>query len=517
MGCIQILRLLARCTRRHSSWVLCSVLAMNVWGAPLQAEPFKLPLNDQTISDKIEDELWLDPGVMAAEVDVGVTNGIVTLQGDVNNILAKQRAAALAMTVKGVRAVSNQIRVRPSESRADAVVRRDVQAALNADPAADVYEVVVEVKDGVVMLSGTVDSFQERSLAERVVKGVRGVTDLVNEIQVDIKSERPDKEIASEVREVLKWNRFIDDNLISVSVEDGKVTLSGIVGSAAEKRQARYVSWVAGVSAVEDSELEVERWARDEKLRGDKFAIKSPNEISDAITDALLYDPRVASFNVDVEVLGSTVTLRGDVDSLQAKQAAESVAQHAVGVTRVSNRIKVKPKYAVSDSDVTARVRDAMERDPYVERFEITPSVISGTAYLYGIVDSNFEKNRAALVAAGVKGVKNVNNYLRVDNTTAYVYDPFVDEDYFDSAKLMTNYELRAPGKTDAQLKDDIESELWWSPYVNANQVSVEVDRGIATLTGNVNSWMEYQTATENAYEAGATLVDNDIQVTYDE
>jgi len=474
-------------------------------------------LSDQSITDKIEDELLFDPGVSPTGIDVSTADGIVTLEGTANNILAKDRAARIAETVKGVRSVVNRIQVEPAATRSDAEIRKDVETALLNDPATESYEVTAQVNDGVVELEGTVDSYQERMLAEKVVKAVRGVTGIANEIEISIDTERPDGEIENEIRQVLKWDRFVDHNLITVDVDDGAVDLSGIVGSAAEKRQARTEAWVAGVESVDASDLIVKMWARDEKLRGDKFALKSAEELREAINDALVYDPRVSSFEVQVETAGSTVTLRGTVDNLKAKRAAEDIARHTVGVTWVDNRLKVKTEAVVSDEKMESRIRDAFLRDPYVERFEITPSVVSGTAYLYGTLDSSFEKNKAEEIAEGVNGVVDVKNYLRVSEDTTYLYDPYVDENYFFDDGVTDRFARRSPAKTDEQLEEDIESELWWSPYVNADDINVTVDDGVATLTGTVDSWLERQSAAENAYEGGATLVDNDVEVDYDE
>ena len=77
-------------------------------------------------------------------------------------------------------------------------------------------------------------------------------------------------------------------------------------------------------------------------------------------------------------------------------------------------------------------------------------------------------------------------------------------------------YERRSPGKTDRQIKDSIESQLWWSPFVSSDQVNVAVDNGVATLTGMVDTPGERQAATDNAYQGGATLVENNLVVDHE-
>jgi hypothetical protein len=86
----------------------------------------------------------------------------------------------------------------------------------------------------------------------------------------------------------LRWNAHVDDHLIHVAVDLGNVTLSGIVGSAAEKRSAEHTAWVANVTSVDTSMLTVEKWARDEALRGEKHVLKSEEEVRAAVRRALL-------------------------------------------------------------------------------------------------------------------------------------------------------------------------------------------------------------------------------------
>ncbi len=197
--------------------------------------------------------------------------------------------------------------------RTDAQISTDIVMALATDRATESYEIDVAVNDGVVTLTGTVESFAEKELAAKVAKGVRGVTGLTNDIDIDYEVERSDAEIKADIEKTLQWDTLVDDGLIDVQVDNGQVRLTGTVGSAAEKRQARYDAWVAGVESVNVEGLDVDRWARDEELRKDKYVAKSADEIKDAVKDALLFDPRVSSFDVSVDVVGSTVTLRGTV------------------------------------------------------------------------------------------------------------------------------------------------------------------------------------------------------------
>jgi osmotically-inducible protein OsmY len=444
-------------------------------------------MDDSRITLAVERALYVDQGVASHLIDVITLDGIVTLTGSVNNVLSKDRATKVAESVKGVRSVVNRMTVRPVD-RSDEDIEKDVRQALVYDPATDSYEVDVSVIDGVVTLNGTVDSWQEKQLCALVAKGVKGVRDLRNDIIAYYKEARPDREIKAEVESRLKWDVWVDDLLIDVEVKDGHVALSGTVGSAAEETWAYGDAWVNGVKSVDTSDLKVDPVMKDKMRREKKYTKKPDSEIEKAIKDAFLCDPRVFSFNPDVDVHAGVATLTGVVDNLKAKQAAEQDAKNTFGVWRVKNYLRVRPVSRPRDSVLVNRVKEALALDPYVERYEVNVAVVNAKAYLYGSVDSAFEKAQAEAVAAGVKGVVDVQNDLIVP-------------------------EIWLWGKADWEIKQDIQDELWWSPYVDSEEITVTVRDGVATLTGVVDTWKERGAATDNAYEGGAKKVQNELTV----
>jgi osmotically-inducible protein OsmY len=311
----------------------------------------------------------------------------------------------------------------------------------------------------------------------------------------------------------LHWDALVDADLIEVDVADGKVLLSGVVGSAAEKDQAVMDAWVKGVQAVTAEGLKIRDWARDRQQRSDVFVVKSDKEIRRAVEDALFYDPRLSPFDISVAVEGGFVTLRGSVDHLKAKRAAERDALNTVGVHGVTNRIRIQSQPPPSTDIIADKVREALQRDPIVDRFEMIVTVIDQTAYLDGTVDTYFEKAQADEVVSRVRGVVRVKNNLQVrDKRDPYVHDPYV-EDWTVFEPEWYDY---APGRTfksDGQIREDIRDELFWSPFVDENQVEVAVDDGVATLRGTVDSRAERATAEANAFDGGAVWVVNQIEV----
>lgn len=468
-------------------------------------------VTDINIGDAIAEEFAFDQAVEENDIDISVNDGIVTLSGTTDNLIEKDRAERIAETVKGVRAVINNIEVDPYWERADREIENDAEKALLHDPATESWELDVEVDDHVATLEGTVDSWQEMKLAEKVLKGVRGVAEINNEIDIDYDEERTDVEIKAEIEEMFRWDVKLDDGLIDVRVDDGRVILSGVVGSAAEKSEAELKSWVRGVREVDSSGLEVERWARDDELRKNKYVNKPDREIEEAIRDALLYDPRVLSTEVIPYCEMGRVTLKGTVNDLRTKLAAGEDARNTVGVVSVDNKIKVRPTERLTDEEIETDLTAAIERDPFLERFEIIVTVVDKTAYLGGTVDSYFEKAQAGMIASETAGVEEVKNNLEVEELSSPLsYDPFLF-DYYPYEHDWYDYEPLHTYQSDADIKDEIEEEFFWSPFVDGSDIQVTVDNGEAELSGTVESLSEYNAATENAYEGGAVWVDNDI------
>ena len=112
----------------------------------------------------------LTRGVAADDIDVDTALGVVNLQGQVDNLLAKDRSERIASMVKGVKAVVNRIDVLPPV-RSDADIQTDIKAALARDEATDSWEIGVVVDRGAETLTGQVDSWRERALAEKVARG----------------------------------------------------------------------------------------------------------------------------------------------------------------------------------------------------------------------------------------------------------------------------------------------------------------------------------------------------------
>ncbi len=466
-------------------------------------------LTDEEITNAVDRQLMLNATTPSHMIDVATFNGIVTLSGSVDNMLAKDRSVRIAEMIKGVRGVVDEIDV-DAPPKTDETLESDVRVALINDPVANAFEISVEANNGVVTLDGTLDSWQAKRLTEYVAKGVKGVRGINNNIDIEYELERSDYEIEEEIERSVEFDIRLDHALIDVEVNNGSVELSGTVGSAAEKELAIADAWVIGVNDVNTQDLEVKEWARSENLRKDKFVEKPDAEIEQAVKDAFLYDPRVFSFNPNVSVDNGYVTLTGTVDNLQAKRAAEYDARNVVGVLGVNNYLKVRPVSIPDDEKLAEKVSSALRKNPAVEKWEIDVTAINGVVYLSGTVDSYFEKSRAADITASTAGVIDVNNNIEVMDENEYGY-----WDYYGwNSYYPPMYDLNVPTlKTDSEIKNSIENQIWWSPYVNREDLEITVEDGEVILNGTVETEQEKLFAEINAFEGGAEEVDNNILV----
>lgn len=197
-------------------------------------------------------------------------------------------------------------------TRTDAQIQRDVLDELKWDVRVQSNEIGVAVKDGIVTLSGWVDSYTRRWAAEEAALRVRGVNAIANDIEVRLprSSERTDADVAQAAVRALERDAFIPTDRVKMTVFKGWITLQGEVDWAFERDDAeRVVRRLTGVRGVTNL-----------------ITVKSrpmPSELKRKIQDALLRSAETDAQRIQVEVQGSKVILTGSVRSWAEKHESE--------------------------------------------------------------------------------------------------------------------------------------------------------------------------------------------------
>ena len=215
-------------------------------------------------------------------------------------------------------------------TRTDEEIQRDILEELKWDTRVRPNEVGVAVKDGVVTLTGWVDSYLKKMAAEEAAHRVRGVKAVVNDIEVRLPSsaERTDEDLAKAALNALQWQAGVPADKIDVTVSHGWVTLKGEVEYGYQKREAeRAVERLSGVRGVIN-------------LIRVKPGL-SPTDLKQKIEQALIRNAEMDASRITVEVQGSKVILHGTVRSYAEKKAAEEAAWAAPGVSEVENHITI--------------------------------------------------------------------------------------------------------------------------------------------------------------------------------
>ena len=220
---------------------------------------------------------------------------------------------------------------------------------------------------------------------------------------------KTDAKIREDVLDQLSWESDVDDRQIGVAVENGVVTLSGVVNSYTSKMAAeRAAKKVYGVKAVaEDIEVKY----------GDAFK-KTDKEIAKAAVDALEWNISVPDDKIMVKVEDGWVYLSGEVQWDYQRNAAKKAVENLLGVRYVSNNITLKQK--VEAKDIKGKIQRAFERAAELDAKKISVEVDGHTVTLRGTVRSLAEKEEARKTAYASPGVYNVINKIKVEYATAY-------------------------------------------------------------------------------------------------
>lgn len=215
----------------------------------------------------------------------------------------------------------------------DAVVRQ-----LEWDPEVDASAVGVAATNGTVSLTGYIDTYAGKLAAERAAKRVHGVRAVANDVEVRLKLERTDTDIAIDAVHALELHGRVPET-VQAAVRHGHITLTGTASGLLQKRNAEdAVRHIRGVRSVVNH-----------------IAVTPASVVRDVrrrIVQALHENADVDARQITVTVDGDTARLDGTASTWLQRESAERAAANAPGIAHVDNRIVVEPLQDVAGNAV---------------------------------------------------------------------------------------------------------------------------------------------------------------------
>jgi osmotically-inducible protein OsmY len=212
----------------------------------------------------------------------------------------------------------------------DRQLQQRVMDELAFDPSVKAGHVGVSARDGIVTLTGHVESYAEKYAAERAVRRIGGVKAVAQELEVRLSADKKtaDDEIATRAVKLLEWDVAIPRGVVNVKVEHGIITLTGEVDWGYQRVEAEYdVRKLGGVLGVVNN-IKVRPQAQ-------------PADVHAKIRAALERAADVDANAITVDVKSGKVILGGKVASWVERQAAERAAWAAPGVMTVEDNIVI--------------------------------------------------------------------------------------------------------------------------------------------------------------------------------
>lgn len=219
--------------------------------------------------------------------------------------------------------------------KSDLLIQADVMDQLKWEPGLNAAEIGVAVKHGIVTLSGIVDSYSKKIIAEEAAKKIAGVKAVAEDIQVGMSPNfrKTDAEIADAVVFALRWHASIPDEKLKVKVEEGGVSLEGELEWDYQRKEViRVVEKLAAVRKI-NNYIRLKPYLK-------------PENIKDKIEAAFSRSATIDSGKVSVVIDGSKVILHGSVRSMAEHDDAENAAWAAPGVTSVENDLVLEEEFA---------------------------------------------------------------------------------------------------------------------------------------------------------------------------
>jgi osmotically-inducible protein OsmY len=399
-----------------------------------------------------------------------------------------------------------------AEALTDSQMERAVRQALRRDRAVRSSAIDLEVRDGIVHLSGTTPTLYARDRAIGLANAVRDVRGVEGAIELE-QGRRSDPLLEEQLSQDLADNPVTAHLKIQPDVHEGVVTLTGQVRSWQQWREAEDTARrVRGVRGVEN-DITVRR-----------VSTRPDTEIAADVRASLRNDARLADNQLEVKVRRGHVTIRGHVGSELEKGMA--IADATVLNVRSVNadELEVVPSRAArlfpyedlaSDQEIRQAILRLIRQHPWLSPSELSVSVQNRVATLSGEVDDIGSKWAAEQEARRVAGVREVRNRLRVESEFQDSARSRADRR---QARLLASESDEAPIAEDQELAAIVQRALARDPYVFGHDIVADAHGGTVTLEGNVDSTFERLEAEQVATMIpGVEAVQNNLRVLPDQ
>lgn len=463
-----------------SGWVLGLLIVL--WVLPGFAGE---PVTDASITHWVRDALRNDPRIDVTDIRVTTKHGIVSLEGPVTSLAAKQYADLEAKKIHGVASVENNLVLSPM-GIPDAAVEQQIRRRLVNSAVIESQGIQVKVVNGTAWLTGMVATWTEGQEAGLLAEEAKGVREVKNEITVDTPTKRNDREIQADVTAALARNVYLTGFPITVTVQNGTVTVRGSVGNTYEKIKAQKIAGrIVGVQDIRN-QLQVD----ESQNRGARKAVPPlTNElVLERVRTELKQNNRIDASDISIQGAYGHITIDGSANSLYEKHLAEQDVRDVVGVGWVTNNLVVHSTHH-EDWAVAENVEYAFKTDFALQHEDFSARTKNGVVILSGKTHAWWARLHAKQVASKITGVKEVLNKITLVDVIPY---------------------------SDYALTKAVGDRLTWNwvTYKFHGRITVAVRNGVATLSGEVDWWSQRKEAGAVVYTTqGIWLVDNQMTV----
>ncbi len=265
------------------------------------------------------------------DINFQVINGYVKIYGVVDTLAERERIGSLIADIPHIKGVDNGLTIGTDNYQDDKEIEQLVAERFSKDRRINLKNIGAQCDKGVVILRGQAANLGEIEIAKELATQVHGVRDVRSLVKISEEAQEIDDiSIVNSIESFFAIFSLIDAEDVETSCEKGIVTLIGLVDDNEEKEAAEAIA-----KAVDGVRLVIN------KLKTRQGGASQDKYLTNKLRRALHKDPRISTAQIQVDVIGETAYLRGQVYSNEAKKEAEEVARELKGIKRIVNDLTV--------------------------------------------------------------------------------------------------------------------------------------------------------------------------------